>query len=78
MKERVKKKPTAIQALFPIVFMFVILAVGYGVMGLKTEFLIILAGLVAGLLAYSLGYGWQELSAAIVQKIADCLPATLI
>lgn len=77
-KQRVKKKPTTAQALFPIVFMFVILAVGYGYMGLKTEFLIILAGLAAGVMAWHLGYGWDELQEAVVQKIADCLPATLI
>lgn len=77
-KERTKRKPTTTQALFPIVSMFVILAVGYGYIGLKTEFLMILAGLLAGVMAYYLGYDWKEMSEAIIDKIASALPATLI
>ena len=77
-KERVKKKPTTAQALLPIVFMFVILAVGYGYLGLKTEFLMILAALVAGVVAYYLGFDWKEMQTAIIEKISSALPATLI
>lgn len=77
-KERVKRKPTTAQALFPIIFMFVILAVGYGYLGLKTEFLMILAGLVAGVMAYYLGFDWNEMLDAIIEKIKSALPATLI
>lgn len=77
-KERVKRKPTTAQALFPIIFMFVILAVGYGYLGLKTEFLMILAGLVAGVMAYYLGFDWNEMLDAIIDKIKSALPATLI
>lgn len=75
---REKRKPTALQAIFPIAFMFVILAIGYGLMGLKTEILIITAGLVAGLMAYYLGYSWKEMQDAVIDKIASTLPATLI
>lgn len=77
-KERVKRKPTTAQALFPIIFMFVILAVGYGYLGVKTEFLMILAGLVAGVMAYYLGFDWNEMLDAIIEKIKSALPATLI
>ncbi len=77
-KERVKRKPTTAQALFPIIFMFIILAVGYGYLGLKTEFLMILAGLVAGVMAYYLGFDWNEMLDAIIEKIKSALPATLI
>lgn len=77
-KERVKRKPTTAQALFPIVFMFVILAVGYGYLGLKTEFLMILAALVAGVMAYYLGFDWKEMLDAIIEKIGSAMPATLI
>lgn len=77
-KIREKRKPTTAQALFPIVFMFVILAVGYGYLGMKTEFLMILAGLAAGIMAYYLGYDWKDMQEAIVEKIASTLPATLI
>ncbi len=75
---RVKRKPTTVQALTPIVFMFVILAIGYGYLGLPTEFLIILSTALAALLAYHLGYSWKEIEEAMAQKISDTLPATLI
>lgn len=77
-KTREKKKPTTVQALVPIVFMFVILAVGYGYLQMKTEFLMILAGVAAGVMAYYLGFDWQDMQEAIVDKIASTLPATLI
>lgn len=78
VKVREKKKPTIIQALLPIVFMFVILAVGYGYLHLPTEFLLIVATAVAAIMAYYLGYTWKEIEEAMARKIYDTLPATLI
>ena len=77
-KERTKRKPTTLQALIPIVAMFVILGVGYGVLKLKTEPLILIAAIIAGCVAYSLGYSWKEMQDAIVEKIANTMPAMLI
>lgn len=77
-KVREKRKPTTWQALFPIVFMFVILGVGYGYLGLATEVLIVLACVVAGCMAYYLGYSWQELIDAAIKKVSDTLSATFI
>lgn len=77
-KERTKRKPTTLQALIPIVAMFVILGVGYGVLKLKTEPLILIAAIIAGCMAYYLGYSWKEMQDAIVEKIANTMPAMLI
>lgn len=77
-KIREKRKPTTLQALFPVVFMFVILGIGYGYLGLATEVLITLSCIVAGCMAYYLGYSWQELIDAAVQKVSDTLSATFI
>ncbi|HIZ64357.1 MAG TPA: Na+/H+ antiporter NhaC [Candidatus Blautia pullicola] len=76
--KRQKRKPTTLQALFPIVFMFVILGVGYGYLGLATEVLIVVACIVAGCMASYLGYTWQELIDAAVKKVSDTLSATFI
>lgn len=78
MKERVKRKPTTWQALLPIIFMFVVLGVGRGLMGLQTEPLILIATIVAGGMAYYLGYSWKEMQDAIVEKIGAAMPAMLI
>ena len=73
-----KKKPTLLQALIPIVFMIVALAIGYGVLGINAEPIMIASAFIAGIIAYRLGYTWDEMQKAIVDKIASALPATLI
>ncbi|QEK10961.1 Na+/H+ antiporter NhaC [Crassaminicella thermophila] len=78
LKENQKKMPTVIQAIIPIVFMIVSLAVGYGYFKLRTEPLLVLSAFVAGIIAMRLGYTWNEMQEAITEKIAKALPATLI
>lgn len=77
-KQREKRKPTTLEALIPIVAMFVILGIGYGVMGLKTEPLILIAAAIAACFALRLGYNWKEMQEAIVEKISSAMPAMLI
>ena len=78
MKELQKKKPSLLQALTPIIFMVVALALGYGVLKIKAEPIMIASAFVAGIIALKLGYTWEEMQKAIVDKIASALPATLI
>lgn len=78
MKEMQKKKTTLAQALTPIIFMVVALALGYGVFKIKAEPIIICSAFIAGIIALKLGYKWDDMQKAIVEKIASALPATLI
>lgn len=78
MKELERKKPTLVQALTPIVFMVVALALGYGVLKIKAEPILICSAFIAGIIALQLGYKWDDMQNAIVEKIASALPATLI
>ncbi len=73
-----KKKPTLLQALIPIVFMIVALAIGYGFLNIKAEPIMIASAFIAGIIALKLGYTWDEMQKSIVDKIANALPATLI
>jgi len=77
-KEKERKKPTFGQAVTPIVFMILALAIGYGYFKLATEPLLVLSAFVAGIIAWRLGYTWSEMQEAIIEKIAKALPATLI
>ena len=77
-KEQVKRKPTLIQGLIPILFMVIALTVGVGVLKLRTEPIIILSAFVAGIIAWRLGYTWKEMQDGVIDKIARALPATLI
>ncbi len=77
-KERVKKKPTFVQAVMPIVFMMVTLVIGVGYMKLKAEPILILIAFLAGGIAISLGYSWDEMQKGIIEKISMAMPAILI
>ncbi|WP_163468799.1 Na+/H+ antiporter NhaC [Fusobacterium sp. IOR10] len=78
MKKNVKRKPTVKEGLFPIVFMILALSIGYGYLRFRTEPILILSAFVAGILALRLGYTWEEMQEAIIDKIGKAMPATLI
>lgn len=73
-----KRKPTFFESLIPLISMGFFLGVGYGIYHLQPEILLICAALVAGFLAYRLGYSWKELEEGIVESIAKAMPAMLI
>ncbi|MCR8743855.1 Na+/H+ antiporter NhaC [Romboutsia lituseburensis] len=73
-----RKKPTVLQAIIPIVFMIVSLAVGYGYLKMKIEPIMIISAFFAAMIALRLGYTWDEMQRSIIDKITSALPATLI
>ncbi len=77
-KERIKRKPTTLLALYPIIFMVVLLTIGVGVFKLRAEPIILICGINAGIVAYYLGYSWDDMQKGIIEKISRALPATLI
>lgn len=72
------RKPTLFLALLPILAMMVILAVGYIWLGLPAEPLLVAATFVAGFVAIHLGWNFDDMMAAISEKIAKVMPAFLI
>ncbi len=76
MKE--KRKPSTAQALFPLLTMIVLLTLGVGFLKLRAEPIILICGIIAGIMAYRLGYNWEEMQKGIIEKISRALPATLI
>ena len=55
-KVREKKKPTFFLAVLPILAMILLLGVGYAVMGLSPEVLMLVSAAVAAVIAIALGY----------------------
>ena len=76
--EQTKKEPSFLLAVTPILVMIVGLAVGVGYMKLKVEPIILIAALVAGGIAWRLGYNWKELQEGVIEKISSSLPALMI
>ena len=74
----IKKEPSFLLALTPILVMIVGLALGVGYMKLRVEPIILIAALVAGGIAWRLGYSWSELQEGVIEKISSSLPALMI
>ena len=77
-KARVKRAPTLLESLIPIVAMLLILTIGKGVLGFATEPLLIMVACVAAIIAFRVGCTWDELMDEICQKIAKGMPSILI
>lgn len=75
---RTKRKPTIFQAAIPIVSMVVLLSIGYIWLGLPAEPMIVAATFIAGFVAVHLGWSFDEIMAAISEKLAKVMPAFLI
>ncbi|MTI71985.1 MAG: Na+/H+ antiporter NhaC [Firmicutes bacterium] len=73
-----KRKPTFLEAILPIIVMLLLLGFGYGYMHLRAEPLLILAAGFAGIIGKRTGLTWKEMLDAIVDKLAKAMPATLI
>ncbi|KXH86783.1 Na+/H+ antiporter NhaC [Sporosarcina sp. HYO08] len=73
-----KRQPTFIESIFPIVAMLLLLAIGYGVFGFRPEPLLIIASVFAGIIALRVGVSWDEMMEGILEKINAAMPAILI
>lgn len=65
-------------ATLPILVMLGLLIVGYVLMGLRIEPLLLLSAIFTALLACWQGYSWDEIIQSIVQKLAKAMPVILI
>ena len=72
-KVREKKKPTFFLAVLPILAMILLLGVGYAVMGLSPEVLMLVSAAVAAVIAIALGYTWDDIMDSIVGKLSKTM-----
>jgi NhaC family Na+:H+ antiporter len=73
-----KRTPTFLEAVMPLIAIAVFLGVGYGLLRLRAEVLLIAAAAVAGLIGRRLGYSYRELEAGIIASLSKGMPAMLI
>ncbi|AZT92978.1 Na+/H+ antiporter NhaC [Brevibacterium aurantiacum] len=73
-----EKRPSLGWSLVPLAAMLVLLAVGYGVLGLAPEPLLILSAIIAGLVALRMGLSWEEMLLGIREKLDAAMPALLV
>src|SRR5690554_4246627 len=72
------RKPTLIEALIPLLGVFVILGIGYGVYGMSTHGLLLVAAFVAAIVAKRIGYSWDEMFEGIKEKISSSLTSIFV
>lgn len=65
-------------ALLPIVAMLLLLIIGYGLLGLRIEVLLLLSAALTSGLAIWQGWRWNDVLAAIVEKFSKALPVMMI
>jgi Na+:H+ antiporter, NhaC family len=78
-----KKQATLFQALLPILFLIVLLTLnvlvfGSDAIGGANQIVLLLSAGVAGLVAWNLGYAYDEINTSIVRSISSAMPAIII
>lgn len=73
-----KRKPTLLEAILPIIVMLLLLSIGYGVFELSPEPLLILASIFAGIIAIRVGLTWDDMMDGIREKLDMAMPALLV
>ena len=77
------KSPTIFQALFPIIFLVVLLTINVSVFGDDAlsgsiQIVLILSSAFASIIAFNLGFTWLEIQKGIVKSINSSIPSILI
>ncbi len=74
----IRRTPSLLQSLIPIFCIALFLGVGYGILKLRIEFLLMAAASVSGIIALRLGYTYKEMEQGIVHSISKGMPAMMV
>ncbi|RVU54470.1 Na+/H+ antiporter NhaC [Anaerosphaera multitolerans] len=77
-QSKIKKTPSLFLAILPIIIMMVLLGLGYVVLDLRAEVLMLVSAIFAGFIAIYLGYSWDDIMDSIVGKLSKTMPAIFI
>lgn len=72
------RKPGLAVSLLPLLLMGLFLGIGYGVLQIRAEILLVTTAAVSGVIAALHGYSWKTLQEGIVESVAQAMPAMLI
>jgi NhaC family Na+:H+ antiporter len=72
------KKPTLIVSLIPLVLMALFLSIGYGILHIRAEILLVSVASLSGVIAWAHGHSWKSLQDGIVESVSAAMPAMLI
>jgi NhaC family Na+:H+ antiporter len=72
------KEPGIVIALIPLIFMFLLFGIGYGIYEIQPPVLLITAAFMTGCLGLFLRFKWKDMERGIVDSIHKAMPAILI
>ncbi|NOR53371.1 MAG: Na+/H+ antiporter NhaC [Candidatus Aminicenantes bacterium] len=72
------KEPGIVIALTPLIFMFLLFGIGYGIYEIQPPVLLITAAFMTGCLGLFLRFKWKDMERGIVDSIHKAMPAILI
>jgi len=78
MSDDGKRRPTLMESLTPLIAIALFLSIGYGVLKLNIEVLLIAAATVAGFIALRLGYTYKDIENGIIESMMKGMPAMLV
>ncbi|NQZ77874.1 MAG: sodium:proton antiporter, partial [Ekhidna sp.] len=77
------KEPSLLQSLIPIIFLILLLVVNVGIFGSEAlggsnQIVLILSAAVAAIVAFKIGFSWNEIQKGIVKSISSAMASILI
>ena len=83
MDSSIKKTPSLLESIFPIIFLIVLLSInvylfGNDALSGSIQIVLIMSSAVATLIAGRIGYKWKEIQTGIINSINSSLPSILI
>ncbi|WP_420315726.1 Na+/H+ antiporter NhaC [Ekhidna sp.] len=78
-----KREPTLFESLIPIIFLILLLVINVGIFGSEAlggsnQIVLILSAAVAAIVAFKIGYQWEEIQKGIVKSISSAMASILI
>ena len=77
MSDDGKRRPSFTESVTPLIAIALFLSLGYGVLKLNIEVLLIAAATVAGFIALRLGYSYKDIENGIIESMMKGMPAML-
>lgn len=74
----VVRRPTFIESIIPLIFIVLLLSVGYGSLSIPIEIIFIIASFITALIALRIGLKYSDIEAGIVGSITKGMPSILI
>lgn len=73
-----KRKPTFLEAISTIIFLMIIVGIGFAYFEIPIQPLLILAAAYAAIIALRVGLTWREMEAGIIERLTSAMPAVFI